>query len=136
MNGLDFCLLSLSQIFLHKYMWFQSLEDGHEKMMWRPKMTSNNYVLVCIVAQLCLTRVFATPWTVRLLCPWGFSREEYWSGLPCPPRGDLPKPGMEPRSATWQVDSLPFEPLVKPSYNYKQFKATSTVFFWKDKRRP
>ena len=30
---------------------------------------------------------------VRLLCPWGFSRQEYWSGLPCPPPGDLANPG-------------------------------------------
>ena len=33
----------------------------------------------------------------RLLCPWGFSRQEYWRGLPCPPPGDLPNPGIEPR---------------------------------------
>ena len=35
------------------------------------------------------------PWTVaiRLLCPWGFFRQEYWSGLPCPPPRDFPKPG-------------------------------------------
>ena len=34
----------------------------------------------------------------RLLCPWGFSRQEHWSGMPCPPPGDLPNPGIEPRS--------------------------------------
>ena len=34
----------------------------------------------------------------RLLCPWGFSRQEYWSGLPCPPPGDLPQPGIEATS--------------------------------------
>ena len=34
----------------------------------------------------------------RLLCPWGFSRQEYWSGLPCPPPGELPDPGIEARS--------------------------------------
>ena len=34
----------------------------------------------------------------RLLCPWGFSRPEYWSGLPCPPPGDFPNPGIEPSS--------------------------------------
>ena len=34
----------------------------------------------------------------RLLCPWGFSRQEYWSGLPCPPPGDLPGLGIELRS--------------------------------------
>ena len=32
----------------------------------------------------------------RLLCPWGFSRQEYWSGLPCLPPGDHPNPGIEP----------------------------------------
>ena len=37
------------------------------------------------------------------LCPWGYSREEYWSGLPCPPPGDLPNPGIEPRSSTLQI---------------------------------
>ena len=42
-------------------------------------------------------------------CPWGFSRQEYWSGLPCPPPGDLPNPGIKPRSPTLQVDSLPTE---------------------------
>jgi len=31
----------------------------------------------------------------RLLCPWGFSRQEYWGGLPCPPPEDLPDPGIE-----------------------------------------
>ena len=34
----------------------------------------------------------------RLLCPWGFSRQEYWSGLPCPPPGDLLNPGIKPMS--------------------------------------
>ena len=47
---------------------------------------------------------------VRLLCPWGFSRPEYWRGLPYPPPGDLPKPGIEHRSLALQADSLPSEP--------------------------
>ena len=40
-------------------------------------------------------------WTLelpRLLCPWGFSRQEDWSGLPCPPLGDRSDPGIEPES--------------------------------------
>ena len=37
----------------------------------------------------------------------GFSRQEYWSGLSCPPPGDLPDPGTEPASPAWQADSLP-----------------------------
>ena len=40
-----------------------------------------------------------------------FSGPEYWSGFPFPPPGDLPNPGIEPGSATLQVDSLPSEPL-------------------------
>ena len=45
-------------------------------------------------------RLFATPWTVVCKAPlsMGFSRQEYWSGLPCPPPGDLPDPGIEPAS--------------------------------------
>ena len=48
------------------------------------------------------------------LYPWGFCRQEYWNGLPCPPPGDLPNPGIEPRSTPLQVDSLPSELLGKP----------------------
>ena len=50
----------------------------------------------------------------RLLCSSGFSRQEYWSGLPCPPPGNLPKPGIESRSPALQADSLPSEPPGKP----------------------
>ena len=39
----------------------------------------------------------------------GFSKQEYWSGLPFPPPGDLPNPGIEPRSPALQADSLPSE---------------------------
>ena len=44
----------------------------------------------------------------------GFSRQEHWSGLPCPSPGDLPNPGIEPRSPILQADSLPAEPPGKP----------------------
>ena len=54
----------------------------------------------------------ATPWTIAHQAPlsMGFSRQEYWSGLPFPPPGDLPHPGikpMSPASPAFQVDSLP-----------------------------
>ena len=52
----------------------------------------------------------------RLLCPWGFSRQEYQSGLPCPPSGDLPNPGIKSRSPTLQENSLPSEPPGKHVY--------------------
>ena len=50
-----------------------------------------------------------TTWTVAHQAPlsMGFSRQEYWSGLPCPSPGDLPNPGIEPGSPTLQADSLP-----------------------------
>ena len=53
----------------------------------------------------------------RLLCPWGFSRQEYWSELPCSPPGDLPNAGIECRSPTLQVGSLLTEPSGKPGYS-------------------
>ena len=57
-------------------------------------------------------RLFATPWTVAHQAPLSmrFSRQEYWSGLPCPPPGDLPDPGIEPTSPVapaLQAVSLP-----------------------------
>ena len=50
----------------------------------------------------------ATPWTIACQSPlsMGFSRQGYWSGLPCPPPGDLPNPGIEPGFPVFQVDSL------------------------------
>ena len=58
--------------------------------------------------------LFATPWTVAYQAPltMGFSRPEYWSGLPFPSPGDLPEPGIRPGSPTSQGDSLPSESLV------------------------
>ena len=54
---------------------------------------------------------FVTPWTVARQAPLskGFSREEYWSGLPFPSSRDLPDPGIEPESPALQADSLPPE---------------------------
>ena len=53
--------------------------------------------------QLCVTL-----WTAACQAPlsMGFSRQEHWSGLPCPPPGDLLDPGIKPRSSTLQADSL------------------------------
>ena len=61
----------------------------------------------------------ATPWTVARQTPesMGFSRQEYWSKLLCPPPEDLPNPGIKPVflvSPELQVDSLPLVPPRKP----------------------
>ena len=65
--------------------------------------------MLCLAAQPC--PLFTTPWSVTHRAPLsvGFSRQDYWSGLPCPPPGDLPHPVTESRSPTWQADSLPAE---------------------------
>ena len=62
-----------------------------------------------LVAKSCPTLV--TPWTVAQQAPLsiGFSRQEYWSGLPFPPLGHLPDPGIKPRSPALQAGSLPTE---------------------------
>ena len=68
----------------------------------------------CLVAKTCLT--LATPWTIACQVPLSmeFPRRKHWSGLPFPPPGDLPNPGIEPRSPALQVDSLPSELPGKP----------------------
>ena len=64
------------------------------------------------VKSLSHARLFVTPWTVAYQVPlsMGFSRQEYWSGLPSPSPGDLPNSGIEPRSPTLQVDALTSDP--------------------------
>ena len=64
------------------------------------------------VKSLRCVRLFATPWTPARQAPpcMGFSRQEYWSGLPFPSPGDLPNPGIEPRSPALQADALTSEP--------------------------
>ena len=55
----------------------------------------------------------AIPWTVVCQAPlsMGFPRQEYWSGLPFPSPGDLPDPGIEPKSLALQADFFPAEPV-------------------------
>ena len=68
-------------------------------------------------------RLFATPWTVAYQAPpsMGFSRQEYWSGLPFPSPGNLPNPGIEPESPTVQADTLTSEPPGKPKSRMDYF---------------
>ena len=73
-------------------------------------------VCVCVSESLSHVQLFATPWTVAHRAPLSmkFSRQEYWSGLPYPPPGDLPDPGTKPRSPALQADSLPSKTSGKP----------------------
>ena len=72
------------------------------------------------VKSLSHVRLFATPWTVAYQVPpsMGFSRQEYWSGLPFPSPGDLPHPGIEPGSSAPEADALVSESPGKP-YEYQ-----------------
>ena len=71
---------------------------------------------MCYPLSLSHVQLFATPWTVPCQAPlsMGVSRQEFWSGLSCPSLGDLPNPGIEPRSPALQVDSLPSKSPGKP----------------------
>ena len=69
---------------------------------------------------LCSNQLFVTPWTVacQASLSMGFSRQEYWTGLPFPSLGDLSDSRTEPASPALQADSLPFEPPGKPRHMY------------------
>ena len=74
-----------------------------------PKYRLNSKLCAYLLSHV---RLLATPWTVARQVPlsMGFSRQKYWNGLPFPPPGDLPDPGIKPRSPASQADSLPSEP--------------------------
>ena len=78
--------------------------------------TVYKFVCACMLSCFSPIRLFATLWTVahQALLSMGFSWQEYWSQLPCPPPGDLPYPRTEPTSLALQVDSLLTEPPGKP----------------------
>ena len=76
---------------------------------------THSFVVVVLIAQSCLDS-FETPWTVAYQAPlsMGFSRQEYWSGLPFPSPRNLPDPGTEPASPTLAGGFFTTEPPRKP----------------------
>ena len=66
-------------------------------------------------------QLFVSPWTVACQAPpsVGFSRQEYWSGMPFASSGDFPDPGIKPRSSALQADSLSSEPPGNPWCKYR-----------------
>ena len=81
-----------------------------------PPGKPNSTLLLLLLSRISRVRLCATPWTgaYQATPSMGFSRQEYWSGLPFPSSGDLLDPGIEPRSPALQVDSLLSEPPEKP----------------------
>ena len=70
--------------------------------------------VVCLVTQSGLTLCDSMQLACQASLSMGVSRQEYWSGLSCHPQGDLPNPGIQPRSPALQADALTSEP---PEYN-------------------
>ena len=67
---------------------------------WYTLVKLINLVCVCLLSCFSHVQLFVTPWTVAHQAPLSmrFSRQEYWSELPCPTPGDLPNPGIKPKS--------------------------------------
>ena len=82
-------------------------------------------VCYAVLSHFSPVRLFATQWAVAHQGPlfMEFPRQEYWSGLSCPPPGDLPNPGIEPQSLTSPAlgGSLPLVPPGKPGLNIPFF---------------
>ena len=85
------------------------MEVHLSSLAWGSRAVPTNLCCMCAKS---VVSDSVTPWAVAHQAPlsMGFSRQEIWSGLPCPPPGDLPDPGIEPTSPaapTLQADSLP-----------------------------
>ena len=98
-------------------------------LVWKPKIYIS-LIMEVKVKLLSGVRLFVTPWTVAYQAPpsMGFSRQEYWSGLPFPSPGDLPDPGIKPRSPVLEADALTSEPPEKilPDNIYEWFCSTQS----------
>ena len=84
------------------------------------------FIVKVNVKSLSRFQLFATPWTAAHQAPpsMGFSRQEYWSGVPFPSPGDLPNPGIKPRSPAFQADAFTSELPGKPDSVYKSENIT------------
>ena len=107
------CEIELLWTFVFRSSWWQMLS-----LLWGKYLGVEwlDQRVVVVVQLLNLVRLFAALWTVAHQAPlsMGLSRQEYWSGLPFPPPGDLPNLGIKPKSLALQADSLPSEPPGKP----------------------
>ena len=88
----------------------------HSKEFSELSFIFNYCDVLCAVLTRSVVSDSAIPWTAAHQAPlsMGFSRQEYWSRLPCPSPGDFPNPGIEPRSSSLQADSLLSKPPRKP----------------------
>ena len=90
--------------------------------------------LACLLSRLSCVQPFVMLWTdvLQALLPMGFSRQEYWSGLPCSPPGDLPNTAIESTSHLehWQVGFIPIVPPGQPmDLSYTAFIMLSYITY-------
>ena len=83
------------------------------------------------VKLLSCVRLFATPGTIACQAPLSmrFSKQEYWRGLPCPPPGDIPEPGIEPAFPVLQEDSLSLSHLGRPMKDVHTLNTNTMSFY-------
>ena len=87
---------TMNELVLLCNVWRWCLIWGEIKQMEVRETNSNTVTMVAVVSHYSCVQLFATPWTVACHAPlfMGFSQQEYWSGLPCPPQGGLPDPHL------------------------------------------
>ena len=110
---------------------YNHMRDPKEKLPTKPRILDDdncfNPLLVCYANYLCCMLSCSVMsealrphglQAARHLCPWGFSRQEYSSGLTCPPPGNLPNPGIELKTPTLQADAFLIWATRKINYSY------------------
>ena len=92
---------------------------SHTHLWLRLIFISLGCMHVCVLRCFRRVQLFAILWTVAHQAPLAieFSRQEYWSELPCPPSGDLPNSGIEFMSPALQADSLPLSHQGSPAWD-------------------
>ena len=134
----DFCLLSSLVSWIHIVLLLTVILTGPQKGEGDngvcsacrlqpgllPACWPCSNVPACLLSGFSRVQLCATPSTVAHQAPLSmrFPRQEYWRGLPCPPPGDLPDPGMEPTSFNlscidWQAGSLPLTTWEAPLFH-------------------
>ena len=106
-----------SRLYVHIWARIWRNERGNHVNTWRKNILVQNVQkfserkVTGIAVMVTQSWPTVTPWTVARQLPLSvvFSRQEYWSGLPCPSPADLPDRGIEPRSHALRSDSLPSE---------------------------
>ena len=84
------------------YLLKSVISDGIQMEYYLAGNDTQLRICACMLSCFSHVQLFATLWTLACQAPlsMGFSRQEYWSGLPCPPPEDLPDPGIKPLSLT------------------------------------